>query len=94
MVNRVVVKIDERTVLMDEVGVQAIVNAEIDNYTIVNVSVRLLEKAVKALKSLDIEHVDVAVGQDAPLIFGKFDKENNRIVGIAIAPRIINDDEE
>jgi len=70
---------------------------ELRGYTIVmRVSLDYLKRTMKILEELhkgerDIS-VDLAIAENSPLVIGSYNKEEGKISGIAIAPRVDEDD--
>lgn len=54
-------------------------------------SIEYLEKALKMLKVMEIEIVDLIVAKDYPVLIGKVDKDNGKFAGFVIAPRVGSD---
>ena len=62
------------------------------NGNLVRLSVKYLEKALKILRIMEKEEIDIFVTKDFPCVLGSYDSEREEIAGIIIAPRIEGDD--
>lgn len=91
----------ERQALMDEANVMAITIAELKGeWFASHYSIEFLEKALKIIRLLSIfpeskknknQSVDIVCSKDYPLMIGRLNRENGRVTGICIAPRVLED---
>jgi len=76
----------------DELSIAGIGTVKLGGYSVITrVPLKELQKAVNILKILhkgeDEPAVDVAIAEDYPLCLGTFNKKNNALAGVLIAPR-------
>jgi len=87
-----------RVIEADECIIAGIGAFELKGYSVlVSVSVDYLKRAIKIIEELhkgekDIS-VDLAIAKDSPLVIGRYHREEGKISGIAIAPRVDEEDE-
>jgi len=82
-----------RVIETDECAIVGIGAFELKGYSVlVSVSVDYLKRAIKIIEELhkgekDIS-VDLAIAKGYPLVIGGYNREEGKISGIAIAPRV------
>ena len=54
---------------------------------LVRLGTRYLERALKVLKVMDKDEVDIFITDDFPCVLGSYDSKKREIVGVIIAPR-------
>jgi len=83
-------KLFSRELISDECNVMCLGSLELKGTWISSrLTFAYLEKAVKILKELKPESVDIIFGNDYPVILGKLDKKECKASGIVIAPRVL-----
>lgn len=80
------------TLETDELEIMGIGTARLKGYSVITrVPLKELQKAINILKALHSDEenpaVDIAIADDYPLCLGTFNKKNNTIAGVLIAPR-------
>lgn len=81
---------------MSEDETFALMSAVIKNYKVARFNLKKLMNILKTFETLfgKKTKVDVALGNDSPIIIGRYNEKKETMIGIALAPILVEGDDK